>query len=298
MNMLTAFFSSLLPSFERNRISEDIDLLRKELTDNTLPALKTATKVMEGKTFASPQTVAFNELFIQAMPQYRREGFVVGSLHFFVDLPAKLDVLDAMVLEMFAKDVTKDTITFRKASIIQYLEAVRFATKYATHSLLRHLALETNATLKSQEEETLSPAEKAWLDNNQAGYFQTLKILAQHPKDLKQLLEEIPDVSVIPEKYEVMRQTIGAHRLDPLKMGLVAPHANPIYHLRMVYTEWQVKNYQSQVEEKRLLELRLLNLKEAYQGKRDARLGQLIEYSEGRVQNLQAKIRKMEEQAG
>lgn len=297
MNSIKRFFSSLLPSFERSRISEDIDLLRKELNDNLLPAFQTAAKTTAGKGFKSELVAKFNALFVQALPQYRRDGFIVGTLQFFSSLPAKLDVLDSMVLEMFAKDVTKDTITYRKAAVIQYLEAVRFATQYATRSLLRFLPAEAAANLGGQYNETLSPAEIKWLNDNQFNYLQTLKLLSQHPKDLQALLDEIPDIAVVPEKYEMIRQTVGSDKLDPLKLNVIAPEFNPIYHFRMMYAEWQVKKYESQIEEKRLVELQLLALKEAYGGKRDAQLAQRIEYSEGRLQRLNVAIARMQEHA-
>jgi primosomal protein N'' len=49
------------------------------------------------------------------------------------------------------------------------------------------------------------------------------------------------------------------------------------------------------MEEKRMLEFRLLQLKQAEEGKKDAKLQQQIEYTEGRLQKINYKLKKMEE---
>lgn len=294
---LKSFFSSLLPSFERSRIVEDIELIRKEVVEVLLPAFKTALATMAGKTWAHNEANAFNSTFIAALPQFRQVGFLGGAQRIFADLPAKLDAIDKMVIEIFAKDVTKDTITYRKAAILQYLDTVRFAAKYTGRMLLRLTALETAALNKSEFSEPLSPAETSWLAANQSAYLQVMKLLAQHPKDLAALLEEIPDIAVVPDRVDLVKQTVGLDKIDPLKLNFLPPTFNPIYGLRLMYTEYQVKRYEEQVEEKRLLELRLLAMKEAHSGKQDARLAQQIEYTEGRLQRLSYKIAEMEKHA-
>lgn len=294
---LKSFFNSLLPSFERSRIVEDIELIRKEVVDVLFPALKTAITTMAGKSWSDNEANAFNSTFTAALPQFRREGFLGGAQRIFSDLPAKLDAIDKMVIEIFAKDVTKDTITYRKAAILQYLDTVRFAVKFTGRQLLRLTALETAALNRAPFSEPFAPAETAWLKANEATYLQVMKLLAQHPKDLAALLEEIPDIAVVPDRVDLVKQTVGLDKIDPLKMNFLPPNLNPFYSLRLLYTEYQVKRYEIQVEEKRLLELRLLAMKEAMAGKQDPRLAQQIEYTEGRLQRLGYKISEMEKHA-
>lgn len=293
---LSAFFASLLPSFERNRITEDVDMLRKDLQDTLLPAYAAAAAMTKGKDFKAKALQDFNGLFIMMLPQYRRVGFVEGTLQFFNELPAKLDVLDALILELFAKDVTKDTITYRKAAILQYLETVRFASKFATRSLLRFLHVETSSQKgQSNHAEEMTPVELKWLKDNQSAYLQALKLLSHPAKELAGLLGEIPDIAVVPERMEMVKQTVGGDKLDPFRFGLISADINPIYHARLAYAEWQVKNYQAAIEEKRALELRLLAMSQAYEGKQDAKLSQQIEYSQGRLQKLNYAIAQMQE---
>lgn len=297
MHAILKFFASLLPNFERNQILEDIDLLRKDVTENLLPAYQAAARDMRGKGFKAAVVNKFNDMFVHLFPAVRRVGFVDGMVLFFQPMHENLNLMETYVQELFAKDVTKDAITYRKLNVIKYLEMVRFINKYAGRALLRVLAAETTAINGGTIDGQLSPMELRWLTENQSAYFQALQALWRTPAHLKEAFEDIPDIVVIPERAEMVRQTIGADKLDPLKMGFINfsldAGINPIYHFRMVVAEAQVADYKRKVEEKRTLELRLLALKEAYEGKQDAKLAQQIEYSEGRLQKLNYNIDKL-----
>lgn len=291
------FFQSLLPSFERSRITDDIERLQVELKDTILPAYKQAAAILRGRELRSTVAKSFNDAFVAAFPQYRRTGFGEGTVAILSELPAKLQVLDEMVLELFAKDVTRDTISYRKAAILQYLEKVSFAEQYAGRALLRYVAAETYASVNELDkiDSQLTPAELKWLIDNQRNYLAVMKLLSQSTKDLAETLKEIPDIAVVPERIQIVNQTVGATKLDPLRLNFLSADWNPIYHLRVTYSEYQVKQYHRSVEEKRVLELRLMALKEALAGKQDARLQKTIEYTEGRLARLDYSIKEMEE---
>lgn len=290
------FFSSLLPSFERDRISEDVAELRKELHDHVLPAYLRASKLTNGKGFKSDEVAAFDTQFNTALREYGRYGFIEGTYRLFSPLEAQLKTIDEMIDSMFAKDVTKETMTYQKVSVLRYLEVMRFVLRYSARSLLWATELETRAILGQEVKSDLTPAEQAWLKDNARGYLDALPILNQSASELKQTLRSIPEVIVVPERMDVVRQTVGAHKLDPLQLGFLSTSRyNLVYHLRMYYAEWQVKRYKAMVEEKRTLEFRLLALQEAYEGKQDAKLGQAIEYSQGRLQRLNYELARLEE---
>lgn len=299
MNSILKFFASLLPSFERSQIQEDIEQLRKDVNDNLVPAFRAAARDMSGKGFKSALLNKFNAVYCYAFPQAKRGGFVEGILHFYAPVEANLAVIEEYVLELFAKDVTKEALTYRKVNIIQYLEMLRFVNRYSGRLLLRFLTAETGAVLGKgdQYDAALTPMELRWLNENQNAYIAAMKALNHQPAQLRAVLESIPDIVVIPERSEIVRQTVGADKLDPLKFGLInfALNANihPLYHLRMVVAEQQVANYKRMLEEKRVLELRLLALKESYEGKQDAKLSQHIEYSAGRLEKLNYQIDKL-----
>lgn len=297
---IVSFFASLLPSFERGRIIEDIESLQKQLKENLLPSIKTATELRPAGKWQAPLVQQFDKLFVYVLPEYSRLGFAGGTQKIFEDLPHKLDLLEKEVNALFGKDITKETVTYRKANVLRFIELARFATEYATKSLLRFIAAESCVLRNKADlvDTQLVPAELRWLDENRDAYFQVLKILATPASNLIHALEAVPDVAIVPERADVVKETVGANKLDPLKMGFIGVKYNPIYHIRMAVAEAQVMWYKHQQEEKRVLELRLLDMKKAIEGKEDPKLQQAIEYNEGRLQKLNAELAQKQEDYG
>jgi len=69
---------------------------------------------------------------------------------------------------------------------------------------------------------------------------------------------------------------------------------NPIYHIRLWFASNQVDKYEALKEKKRILELKLLELKMASGGKHDAKLAKQIKYYEDKVSGLEYDIKDIE----
>ena len=65
---------------------------------------------------------------------------------------------------------------------------------------------------------------------------------------------------------------------------------NPIYHIRLFLTDLEINKYKSLEDEKRLLELKLAELKAKQQGTDDPKLKQQIEFYENEIKKTEDKI--------
>ena len=291
------FFSKLLPNFERNNVAEDVQMLRDDISNNLLPAYKQATTITHDRKFASQIVSDFDEVFRLSAPAYKRVGYFNGMIAFLTGMADKLDLVARLIPEMFAKDITRESLTYRKTALLQYLSVARFVNEYSARQLLRLVAAEQMAQLGKvdQTDTQLSPAEKSWLTDNQSAYFQAIQFLSLPLKDLSSAFERIPEITVVPERFNEIAHTVGAGNLDPMGLGLISGDWNPIYHLRSLWVERQVEAYQRDKETKRALELRLMALRKAYDGTQDAKLESQIEYIEGRLSRINHSINEMEQ---
>lgn len=293
---LKNFFISLLPNFEKDRVIEDLRITKAELKDITSPAYNHAMVFMKSWKFKSPQLQGFQDSF---------DRLVKGQGNFIVviskGLPSVLECLEeieSQIERTYLADVASQGLTYAKAQLLQATEAAGFVAKYA-----RKLLDYTYISEAQQFEDSgivmadaLTPAQQEWITANFVNFCTAFSALSGQPDDLRKKLADIPDVVVTQDNLQTLPHSVGMTKIDPLKLGLIPIWMNPIYHVRMRVTEWQVSRYHAAKEDLKILQLRRLHLKQLSEGKNDVKLVNEIKYMEGRIQDLEYKIKKLEEE--
>lgn len=290
------YVSSLLPNFSRSTIEEDIRILKEDISENTLPPFEAAAEFFNQSKFTSKECLAFDKAFQNSIdiPKDIAGNYVYVTYRSIKRALDAIRTLEEKLDKIFGKDVAGSSMTYARANVLQFIEAVTFANKYARKLLLWTYNEEKKANGRTIGE-PFTKAELAWLKENRNAYFAVIKVISHKPSEIASVFSNIPDMIVVPEEVSVAQQTVGAAKLDPLRMGILPLWMNPIYHIRMAVTEYQVERYRAGQEEKRALEFRLMALKELRNGEADAKLEQQIEYTENRLKKLNYKLAKFEE---
>lgn len=290
------WLSSLLPSFSKKDIFEDLRITRKEIEESKSP-IKNGSDFFSHREFMDPSVRGFNNEFIKETTMSGKFTNFVSAMARLIDqIDSNLNLLDKLVEKHFADDVLKVGLTYTRANLLRYIEVLNFALRYCRHSLVWTYMLETRAADASTEI-TLTDGEINWLNANRKPFFAAFNIL-MIPKDhLEKAINSIPDAIIDPITYDGIKAVAGATRLDPLAMNFIGVKYNPFYHLREYIVEWQDTRYKVAIEERNMLEMQLLNLKTKLDGRNDAKLEQHISYTEERLQKLKTKIFKYEEEA-
>jgi len=297
---LKSFLSSLVPHFERNRIIEDIDSLATDLESNLLPSYDAAVKLFAGKKFASNAGRHLEAMFHLRYPQERNKTHVAFVADTLLNLTETLKMIERLVPEIFARDVTKDSLTYKKAAVLQLLSVIRFYQDYAGRHLLRLLTNE-DAALKNQDEDVnLLPIDKKFFDENLETFLQAGHVVGLKAEQIAERLGQMQDLQIVVDKINTIQATLGAEQVDPLKLGFMGPSATNgfIYKIRAGIANYQVSCHQRNKELAKALQLRLFALKDAQAGKNDPRTQQAIEYNESRLQRIRTDIAEFEERYG
>ncbi len=292
---IAKYLSSLLSSFDRAQVIEDIRLLKEELNENTLPPFQAAAEHYQRERFSARSVQDFNAIAVKAVRTDVRGDFLAITAVALTRGDEVLDFLSGKIDKEFARDITAEGMTYLRANILRYIEVVSFTLRYSRKVLMWTYAEEAQQ-LTGKKNTALTKAELSWLMANRDVFFRALNILSVKPKEAERFFKNIPNMVIIPEETETVEQTVGLAKLDPFQMNLIPVKLNPIYHVRMAIAEWQVNRYRAAQEEKKALEYRLLALREMREGGHtDAKLEQTIEYTEGRLQKLNFKMAQMEE---
>lgn len=291
---IAKYVASLLPSFERGRVEEDVRILKEELQEITLPPYQAASDHFKRERFQSGDVKDFDRTFQRTVRTDLSGNYVDITSQALTRAKEMVEKIDTALDKYFGRDVTSEGMTYTRMNVLRYLECASFASRYARKLLLWTYHHEQAASGRPIGQ-PFTKAEIQWLFDNRAAFFVCIRILATKTQDVEKSFRNIPDMVVIPEEVDMAKETVGISRLDPLQTHLIPVKLNPIYHVRMAIAEWQVNRYKAGQEEKRALEYRLLALKEAREGKEDAKLEQTIEYTEDRLKKLNYKLAKIEE---
>lgn len=297
-NTISKFITSLLPTFAKSRLLEDINVTLKDLTDNTIPPYATASEYFNRSKLKSKDATDFNTLFNRAVKldrSYTAPNYVGSIYKVLLNSVESLNYINKHVDQYFSKDIATAGLTYQRANVLRYVEVAGFVNKYSRKLLLWTYAKE-NTAYGLNIENPFTKAEEEWLYKNREGFLAGIRVMAIKSSVLSGIVASIPNMIVVPEEQSVVEATVGVNAIDPLMMGLIPVKLNPIYHIGLLVAEWQVARYESGVEERRALEYRLLILEGANAGDSpDAKMEKEIIYTQERLKKLNYKLARMEE---
>lgn len=297
------FLTQLLPSFERERLLNDIEGLRQQagiLQD----FLEKSFVELGSQPIKSKALHEFDKRFVHAFNQQhhitlppKNQSFVAGSLVLVKALPSKLAIVERMATELFEIDITRETMTYRRAALVQYLSVVRFSLDFTSRQLSRMLSNETDARLgkEGQSEGQLNAAERKWFAASESQFLDGLRVYATPAQVVEKELNDTPDITLVADKIEIVRATVGVGKVDPLRMNLLAGESSLFYRVGLKFAEWQAAKYKAVVEERKCIQIKLLALQQANNGQQDLRTQKLKEMYEGALIKANYQLSEMEE---
>lgn len=201
------------------------------------------------------------------------------------------------------QEMVKDGMSVRRATIIQYIDAMRLFSDYGRRSL-HWLVVQEEAAAAiagvADDEGIFSAGELKRLDEELPAFIHCLKLSHVDLKDLEKAFTEIPEVVGTSDTEEIVGRTVGMNVVDPFMMRNFNYTSTPFYWFGMRIAEWQVYWYDRAVAEQRTIESRLIRLRQRKRGSTEAdpKIDDQINYNEERLVKVKGKIRDKEERYG
>lgn len=290
------FIKTLLPTFTKERLSDDARITRDELEGVVLPAFESAGPLTSSKKFASETLQEFNEI-------YKRNANLGKSANFLGAIAAALpsviefqETLQNIIDKKFEKEIIVDGITVYKANVVHAQALVSQVSRFAPMLLNYAYVMETEAVggdstyaRNSLSRGDIEEIEKGFLD-----FVTAFAVVSKSGREAMKTFESIPEVTLGSNSDAV--SSVYGSKLDPLAMRDVRGFSSsPIFQLRLVVAEWQTNRYKRMQDLKQVLELRLLNLRKQSESSPDPRIEQQIQYTQSRIDRFSEKMRRAEE---
>lgn len=278
----------------RKKITDEIKRIRESLVDNTLGTYSNAAEFFADYKFQSKETEQFQKLFNDSVRTEWRGNYNIVVNQALIRAAQHLSVLENQTNRNFNQDVLRDSLTYLKSAILQYIEAVDFLNKYANRLLIWTYTAEAAAAEVNRRVPLLVPAEIEWLNKNRDDFFRIVQAFDRTVKEVEELLSKTPDVLINETSQTMVQQTHGPSATDPFRMGFVNGSLNPFLYFGKLWAEMNVDRYNADKDYKTTSELKLLHLKQLRNGERDAALEQRIAFLESEIQKTHRKIEQWE----
>jgi hypothetical protein len=289
------YVKKLIPGMARSQVLDDIATARKIISEILIPGWE-AVDAQYGSGYKSPENKALLDKISAQLRGKVKGALSKATISVLNSLLETLTYLESVVVESFDDEIARDGLTYRKATILRWVDLVIFMTDYS-RTLLRHIVGMEDAQSLGHPHD-LAPGDIRYLEKNLSTYAGILAVAAEGKKAFTKALDEIPEILVDDENDAVVKSTLGAARADALQLGFLSPSTSPIYWFRMQAANRAVARYKSALEEKQMLQLKLLRMKENHKPGENPALDKQIAYQEARVARLNNEIRTWEERHG
>jgi hypothetical protein len=293
---ILSFIESLPAVMERRQVMTVVDQLKMEYDDTVAPFIDEVREAFAG--------VPMKSMLMKRMDTTHRRyvsfqgnslGLILNNLS---NIRSSFDIIEKDVKTAFSVQFTNNNMSFERANVLKFIEALAFYIRYARKFMLFAIAQESLAVGKATAPKW-SAAESEWVDTNMdqfAGLYVTMSL---PPAEFKSRIAKASNATVDPQTFQLAQQSLGAQKTDPLEMDGFSPRQNPFMMMGKFLAEMQVNRYHEAKEEFYGLQLRLQELKDLTNGEpSNPVIQKQIQAYEKRISEYEYEMRKTEEKAG
>lgn len=293
---LLSFIQSLPSVLERRQVMNVIDQLKLEYDDTISPILDDVRDAFAGKPLKS----MLNKRMDTATRRF--VSFQGDSLQLIIrnltNIRGYFELLERDVKTAFSVQFTNSNLTFERANILKFIEALAFYIRYARKYLLFLVAQEA-ATAGKATAVKWSPAEVEWINDHMSDFASLYQTMSIQPSEFKALVQKASNGVIDESTYQVAMQTLGAQKTDPFMIDGFSPRQNPFMMLGKYLAEMQVTRYNEAKEEYYGLQLRLQEYRDLQAGQpASPKIQKLIQDYEKRISEYEYDLKQIEEKAG
>lgn len=293
---ILSFISKLFPNLKKRDVVEEIEIALTNIQDSTLPVYQQYAKDMGSWNFATKESQQLLSIFNSIVQ--KRKGNVIVTVKAALEETVKIgQELSKLVDKKFQTNIVPESITYNQAQFLQFSSALTFIDRFARRLLSYLVIVETAKFDQGNTIETaMTPKHRQYVISNFTSFCMLINAVSKGHHEVMKALSSIPELEVIPENDESVNAIKGVAVMDPFKMNFIANNAWLPYYFANRNAVQNVKRYDEAREERSLLELRLIHLRNLQRGEPDPQVEREIQYNEDRLSRVVTDINDFEEE--
>ena len=295
---LMGFISSLLKFLKKDILIEDIDTSLKELNQTVVPLVVQFAEQTEYTNLHSAKSknvqTQFKKFFVS--PSGSKKPSMIGEIARVIsNVKSNLEIVKENSELLLNGDVIREGLTAKKAVLVRAAEHISFISRF-TLDLIEYICEMELEAAKSGKESDLPPVKIRRVESMIQDYAALLSVYCVDPKDFLKNLEAIPETIINDKTAPSLISVYGEKVLDPFASVTSKNFSgSPIYHIGLMWAEWQSFRYKVAEEKKRMLELRIIELRQRQSGNNDPKLEMEIEYIKNRIEGYERQMQELED---
>lgn len=293
---LLSFVQSLPNVLERRQVMNVVDQLKLEYDDTISPILDDVRETYQGKQLKSILNKRMDTV-TRRFVSFNGDSLTL-ILNNLTNIRGYFELLERDVKSAFSVQFTNTNMSFERANVLRFIEALAFYIRYARKYLL-FLTAQESATIGKSTAGKWSAAEIEWVDSHMVTFAELYQTMAIQPNEFKARIQRTSNAVIDESTYQVAMQSLGAQKTDPFQMDGFSPRQNPFMMLGKFLAEMQVTRYNEAKEEFYGLQLRLQELRDLSDGQpANPKVQKLIQDYEKRISEYEYELKQIEEKAG
>lgn len=298
MKITTYIQSQISSMFGKSGLLEDLRFARTQFSQ--MPDVLSRADKAFGSKFKSDEMKRTQQVFAGVVKGGGGKG-IFGYLAANVsNIVESIDTLEAIVSGEFEDKIAAKGLNYRKANLVQLVDAVTFATRFTSKLLTYSLKTEIAAAREEKKlppipTTDLVPYEIDWFNKGLVPYCNAIAVITKTAADMVDRLDQIPDILADDANYSNLKNTVGEAKLDPFMFSISNFAWNPIRRIRMHAVEAKIARAKEAETEMQMAKLRLMQLERTRQGKEDPALEREIAYLQSLTDSLTREIAELNE---
>lgn len=297
---LTSYIQQQLASvFGKSGLLEDLRFAHTQFKSFE-EVLERADKTF-GSKFKSEEAKRIQQVFSGVVKTSGGKGVFGYLANNTKNILQTIDTLEAITAGEFEERIAAKGLNYRKASLIQLVDAITFASRF-TNKLLTYVAKHENAALRAEKKlpeintDSVIPYENEWLAKGLIPFFNVVNIVSKPAASMVDRLDVIPDILADDTNYANLKSTVGEQKIDPFMFSISNFAWNPIRRVRMYQVEAKVMRQKEAESELSMTKLRLTQIERSRTGKEDPALEREIGYLQALVDDLSRELASLSEE--
>lgn len=298
MKITTYIQQQISNMFGKSGLLEDLRFARTQFSQ--MPDVLARADKAFGSKFKSEEMKRAQSTFSGVVKSGGGKGLFGYLANNVSNVIETIDALEAIVSGEFEDKIAAKGLNYRKANLVQLVDAVTFTARFTAKLLTYALKAEIASTREEKKMEPIPttdmvPYEIEWFTKGLVPYCNAIAIISKPAAEMVDRLDQIPDILADDNNYSNLKNTIGETKIDPFMFSISNFAWNPIRRIRMHAVEAKVARAKEAETELQMTKLRLMQLERARQGKEDPALEREIAYLQSLAESLSREIAELNE---